>query len=109
MATGGAWLTADDAELLGHLWPDAPVGADVLELYLDAAREACEAYAPPVPTAGVPSSWRIAQAYQARNTYNAGAAAPGGDLDGGGYGITAYPLDWTVRQLLRPKTTGIVL
>lgn len=106
---GAAWLSENDAELLGHLWPDAPHDADVLALYLDAAREACAAYAPTPPAAGIPSSWRIAQAYQARNIYNAGMAGAGGDLDGSGYGLTAYPLDWSVRQMLRPRTSGIVL
>lgn len=104
------WLTENDAAVLAHLWPDAPLDADVLRLYLDAAKESCLAYAPATPAEGVPASWRIAQAYQARNTYNAGAAGPSGDLDGGGYGITAYPLDGQVRQLLRPRQgVGVIL
>lgn len=107
---GRDWLTTADTELLGHLWPDAPVDEAVLELYLEAARDACLAYAPTPPADGIPAGWRIAQAYQARNTYNAGAAGPGGEFDNGGYGITAYPLDRQVRQLLRPRQgPGVIL
>ncbi len=59
---------------------------------------------PAVPVPTIPDGWRLAQALQAQNAFNANNAAPGnGDFDGGGYGITAHPLDWQVKQLLRPK------
>ena len=99
------WLTAADAEL-ETLWVDAPVEDPALvELYLAAAREACEAFAPPLaPDAtSIPAGWRIAQAMQARNIWNAGNTAPSGDFDSGSYGVTAFPLDWQVQQLLRPR------
>lgn len=97
------WLTADDEEL-PTLWPDVPMNDDTATLYLSAAKEACLAYAPALPEgAAMPDGWRLAQALQARNTYNSSKAAPGGDFDGGGYGISAFPLDWQVKQLLRPR------
>lgn len=111
------WLTAADDAILAELWADAPENPDVCNLYLNAAKSACLAYAPAQPAAvlavvdgylqsiapPIPDEWRIAQAMQARNTYNAGLAAPGGEFDGGGYGLSAFPLDWQVKQLLRPQ------
>jgi len=114
------WLTAEDRDTVEALWPDAAgiLSDDVLGMYLAAAKAACLAYAPALPTpgltivdgiiqqdttAGVPDEYRLAQVMQARNTYNAAQASPGGEFDGGGYGITAYPLDGQVRQLLRPR------
>ena len=51
----------------------------------------------------VPDSYRQAQLMQARNVWNASKASPSGDFDGASYGLTSFPLDWMVRQLLRPK------
>ncbi|WP_341935517.1 hypothetical protein MRBLWO14_001169 [Microbacterium sp. LWO14-1.2] len=63
----------------------------------------------PVPGDGIPDSWVLAQALQARNLYNSAKASPGGDMDGSGYGITAFPLDWQVQQLLRPRrAVGVI-
>lgn len=60
---------------------------------------------PTFPTsAAVPGNFKLAAVLQARNAFNAGQAAPspGGEFDNGGYGISSYPLDWQVKQLLRP-------
>lgn len=98
------WLTHDDDDL-ALLWVDAPTSdPEVCMLYLDAAREACIAYAPArTDYEDIPASWRLAQAIQARNLWNSSAASPTGDLDGGGYGLSTFPLDWQVQQLLRPR------
>ena len=108
MALPTTWLTAADRDLIeSDLWPDAAgiLSDDTLDLYLNAAREACEAFAPTLaPGAPFPSSWTIAQVMQARNIRNAADASPaGGEFDGGGYGLTTHPLDWQVTQLLRPR------
>lgn len=99
-----------DADLLAAVWPSMPEGA-VLTVYLEAAKAACIAYAPTIPEGGpVPDAYRLAQAMQAANVYNAALAAPGGDLDGGSFGLVAHPLDWQVKQLLRPQTgVGVIL
>jgi len=105
------WLTVDDEEL-PTLWPDVPMNDNVAKLYLAAAKDACIAYAPALPedADGIPDGWRLAQAMQARNTYNSSKASPGGDFDGSGYGISAFPLDWQVKQLLRPRRAmGVIL
>ncbi len=105
MAT--AWLTAEDVDELAVLWPDSDTieAEDVLNLYLSAAKAGCLAFAPELPEGDpIPDEWLIAQAYHARNTYNAGQAAPSGEFDGSSYGLTAFPLDWQVKQLLRPQS-----
>jgi hypothetical protein len=48
---------------------------------------------------------RAAHLLQAQNVWTSAHASPSGDLDGGQFGISAgFPLDWQVRQLIRPKT-----
>jgi hypothetical protein len=101
------WLTVDDDDLTTR-WVDAPIEDPALvTLYLDAARDACETFAPDLAAdaGGIPAGWRLAQAMQARNIWNAGNVAPGGDFtgEGGSYTVTAFPLDWQVQQLLRPR------
>lgn len=95
------WLTGDEARVL---WRDAPADDTTLDLYLEAAKIAVLAFAPDHnPVEDVPANYRLAQLMQARNTYNAGKASPGGDFDGSSFGLTTMPLDWQVKQLLRPQ------
>lgn len=61
------------------------------------------AWAPVTPFGDVPVGWRLAQLKQAQNIWNASKASPTGDFDGGQYGLSTFPLDWAVRQLIRPK------
>lgn len=106
------WLTKSDTALIEAFgFTDAgDLEEDVLEAYLNVAKEACIAYAPPLREGEtVPDSWRMAQAMQARNNFQAGAAAPADAGEGGTYGVTARPLDWQVKQLLRPRRgVGVV-
>jgi hypothetical protein len=101
------WHTAASAR---DEWPDAPVDSDGgdarLESLLASAKEAVIAYAPAVsePLEDIPDGYREAQLQQAQNMWNAGKASPSGDFDGGQYSLTTFPLDWAVRQLIRPKT-----
>lgn len=55
------------------------------------------------PADTIPDEWMLAQAMQARNLYNAAGVGTDGAFEGSGYGITAHPLDWQVKQLLRPR------
>lgn len=97
------WATLGQARAL---WRDAPADDGVLQIYLDAAEVAVAAYAPD------PDDWpaslpeppiALAQVMQARSIYNAVGASPSGDFDGSSYGLTAIPLDWQVKQLVRPQ------
>lgn len=114
-----------DAETARRLWRDAPADDATLALYLASAQSAVIAYAPSLteaiitalyPSEGlvpaedlfpydvnIPAAWQLAQVLQARNTFNSSKASPGADFDGSGYGLTTYPLDWQVRQLIRPQ------
>jgi hypothetical protein len=107
-------------------WVDAPLNDEELQELLDVAQNAVLAYAPTlvegaliiedgiVVVAGpneIPVSYRYAQLMQARNVWNSSQASPSSsDFDGAGYGLTTFPLDWQVKQLLRPRTVfgGVV-
>ncbi|QCQ16990.1 hypothetical protein [Microbacterium sp. RG1] len=104
------WVKASvaaDRALIGIVWPDGSIlGDDALAVYLAAAKAGCVAYAPTLAEgADVPEEYRLAHIMHARNIFNAGNAASdgNGELSAGGYGITSYPLDWHVKQLLRPQ------
>jgi hypothetical protein len=103
------WHTVETAR---DEWPDAPTdygdgGDDSLGSLLAVAKEAVIAYAPAVEEAltDIPDGYRLAQLMQARNVWNSTVvSANRGEFDSGQYGLTAsYPLDWQVRQLIRPK------
>lgn len=112
------WHTVESAR---EQWPDAPVdedgGDEQLTELLAVAKDAILAFAPVstspslvvvddilVPSEDdVPDGYRMGQLLQARNVWNSSRAGAAGDMDGGSYGLTSFPLDWQVRQLVRPK------
>ena len=104
MATYG-WVTSEKAR---ELWYDAPDDEATLADYLNAAYEECVAYLPdatlvPYPSP-VPSSWVLAQVQQARDLARAGIVNPSQDSFGGeGLTVTAFPMSWHVKRLLRPS------
>lgn len=105
------WHTPEDAPAQ---WSDAPSAADLTEL-LDVARGQVLAYAPAGdytdtahlvtdPAADIPTSWRVAQLMQARNIWNARLTDPGnGEIGDDTFVIRPFPLDWTIKQMLRPR------
>lgn len=56
-----------------------------------------------VPDLIVPPGHREAHFQQARNIWNAAKVGPNGS-QGDTFGLSPFPLDWHVQQLLRPKT-----
>ena len=104
------WLTApeieaseDVQEWLSTVWAgwidlDPPALAGVL----DAARDQCEAWAS-FEAGAVPVRARHAQALQAKALVRSGDAGPEDTLGGFGETITIFPMDWTVKRLLRPE------
>ena len=117
------WHTVESAR---SQWADAPTDEDdeapdaSLEELLSVAKLAVRAYAPALPDEGgliidedgyivpaegseIPDNYRVAQLMQARNIWNAAKASPSGGFDNGEYGLQSFPLDWQIRQLLRPK------
>ncbi len=102
-------------------WLGAPPDEVLIEL-LEVARLEVVAYAPPLdptdtetvsPAEGapyvvqtVPEGYRWAQRQHARNVWNASTvnASGGFGAQGEGFGLTVFPLDWSIKQRLRPRT-----
>jgi len=101
-----AWHTATT---IAADWPDAEdVPAALLNDLLNVARAAVEEFAPVLPAEMVedglcPASYRLAHFMQTRNLWNAVEVTPGGDFGDDTYSMRPVPLDWIVKQLLRPK------
>lgn len=98
-----AWATLEEVR---DRWADAPSIDDVLlGQWLEAAQEACEAYAPDLPPgATVPGGWREAVVLQTR-AIGANLKREG-DVIGFGEGDTVVrirPLGPEVKALLRPR------
>lgn len=86
-------------------WRDAPDDDAQLYNLLEVAREQCETYAPALPDAApVPTSYKVAQLMQTRNLWNTSKTDPASASYGeDGFAIRVYPMDWTVKNILRPK------
>ena len=107
---------ADEPEVVGWVkvadlienedWADTIPEATLREA-LEAAHEQCVADLPLRPTPPViPARWVLAQKLQARalirSTYTGRNDEAGLDA----LAVTVYPMDWTVKNLLRPKRPG---
>jgi len=105
-----------DIESARDNWPGAPLDDDVLTEALTVAKGEVIRYAPDLsdPEAwpdgtvgtGIPDAWRWAQVQHARNIWNASNVNPAGGygVEGGTFTLTAFPLDWAIKQRLRPRT-----
>lgn len=105
------WLSTDPeagdpyADVRAY-WPNVDeVPPDALEVVLLAAAAQCEQYAPPLPEQGepLPTAWLMAQAMQARALWRSGTVGGGDQYGTGEYTVTVFPMDWTVKALLRPR------
>ena len=95
------WHTLDSAR---REWRDAPDSDSGLFVLLDTARVQVEAFAPnTVLGAPVPLRYKQAQLMQARNVWNAAKADPAGQQGDDGFIIRPFPMDWTVKNIIRPK------
>lgn len=96
------WHTLDS---IRAEWPDAQYIDDgpLWEL-LAIAREQVLEFAPVLADdAPVPDRYRTAQRVQARNVWNASKVAPDGTVGQDDFVIRPFPLDWHVKQIIRPK------
>lgn len=105
---GTGWYTLD---LARADWDDAPDSDLVLHDLLDAAQHAVVTYAPAlVDGAHVPTSYRKGQLMQARNVWNVDEGEPADASMGlSPFSVTPKPLDWQIKQLLRPKSATPVM
>ncbi len=91
-------------------WQDAP--DDDVELFelLTTARRDCERVLAHVVTGELPETvtadHRKAQRLQAASIWAASRSTTDNRLGGEEYGVTVFPLDWHVQQLLRPRAAG---
>ncbi|MFT3832876.1 MAG: hypothetical protein QM711_06085 [Micropruina sp.] len=100
----GAWITESTDPRLGVLWPGSADYGDDLELPLTVAALQCAEFAPVLPVgAPTPPNWVAAQILQCRALVRAGIVGSGDQVGGYGETVTVFPMDWTVKNLLRPR------
>lgn len=100
------WYTLYEAR---EDWEQAPRHDHKLYELLATAREQCLEYDPLAEGGPVPDRHRQAQLMQARNLWNAARVDPAnGGIDGESFIITPHPLDWTIKQILRPQRGGLI-
>lgn len=95
------WHTLDS---IRDQWDSAPDDDMVLYELLEVAKNDVIAYAPKLGE-GVkpPLHYRRGQQLHARNGWNAGAVDTTGVIGDTGFVVRPFPLDWAVKQTLRPK------
>lgn len=100
------WVdTEADVELIELVWPDAmglePAG---VEHFLRVAHEQCWEFlnhkTDPDP---VPARYLQAQIMQARAQHRSGVVGEGNQVGPDGLTVTVYPMDRSVKALLRPR------
>lgn len=99
------WIDPEgDAVVLDELWPDhASLSAPTLALVLESAQDQCTDYAPKLAAdAEVPARYKAALLMQARAVYRSLLAGSGDTIGPDGLTVTVYPMDRTVKALLRP-------
>jgi hypothetical protein len=101
---GDGWITTPDDPRLAVLWPGAEDYAEEgIEFPLHVAAVQCAIFAPDLAAdATVPENWVAAQIMQARALVRAGIVGAGDQL-GLEETVAVFPMDWTVKALLRPR------
>jgi hypothetical protein len=107
------WVETDEVV---EFWPEADdLTTGALISYLQAAYEQCVEFLPhvavPTPPIALPPPERyiLAQVMQAQALFRSNVAGSGDTLGGDGQSVTLFPMDWTVKNLLRPTKIGRVL
>lgn len=104
-ATG--WYTLQWAR---DRWRDAPTSDEALFTLLEVARTQVIAWGPTLDAGIPPMHFREAQLVQARNTWNAVKTDPANQGIGDeGFIIRPFPLDWTVKNMIRPPSAKPVI
>ena len=106
------WLIGkDDVDEVRQFWPTVDeVEPDALVVLLASDQVQCAAFAPALAVdALVPVHYLQAQALQARALYRSTHANTQDGIGAEGFTVTVFPMDWTVKNLLRPKTAVPVI
>lgn len=106
MATWYSASTPEEQQRLLAAWADAPISnAELCEYIVNTARLQVLEYAP-APVEGGPTdppfNYVLAQLQQARNLWNAGRVTGEGEVGADGFVFRPYPLDKTIKQMIRP-------
>lgn len=95
------WHTLDSVR---EVWADAPENDRWLYELLVVAKNDVIAYAPALAEDALPPEhYRRAQQMHARDIWTAGDVSPAGDFGEGSFTAQPHPLDWMIKQILRPK------
>lgn len=95
------WLTLEQARLQ---WADAPLDDLLLYQILETAKAQCVAYAPALLLgAPIPVTYVQAQLLQARAIFSSVIANQQDNVGVEGFQVRVFPLDFTIRAMLRPK------
>ena len=99
------WIVYADDPRLKTLWPGSQdEDSDDIEFPLYCSRIQCEAFAPAIPEGQeAPENYVAAQVLHARSLVRSGIAGSGDTTGIGTETVTVFPMDWTVKQLLRPR------
>lgn len=92
-----------------NVWPDAAeIDSITFQVLMSTANSVCTAYAPALPDgAAVPDSWRLAEIFQARDTFSKFNGGNTEQYGTDGLSIPVLPLAYVARDLLRPKTSPL--
>jgi hypothetical protein len=95
------WNTLDTVRVD---WPDAESIEDVtLWAILEIVRQQVAEFGTTLTGTAALDATNYAQRLQARNTWNAAKVSPAGDVGTEDFVIRPFPLDWHVKQVLRPQ------
>jgi hypothetical protein len=108
------WMTPDEVR---ERWRDAPANEDYLLEVMDTAKVQVLTYGPAAiavaiaaDPAAVPESYRLAHLVQTRNLWNAVKSDPMNQGIGDeGFIIRPFPMDWTVKNMVRPLSAKPVV
>lgn len=95
------WVTSED---VAALWPAGltDVDEDALPIYLKAAHRQCLGYLRRTDSPAAADDLKVAQIAQARQLVRLFTVGDGGTLTTIDGGPTVFPMDWSVKLLLRP-------
>ncbi|MEV8029637.1 hypothetical protein [Cellulosimicrobium funkei] len=95
------WVTLDEVD---GLWPGTdPLPEEFPTVHLMAAYEQCVAFLPEAEEYPATPSRKLAQVLQARALMRVQNAGDQSSMGPDGFTVTVFPMDWTVKNLLRPK------
>lgn len=95
------WLSLEQARAQ---WADAPLDDVLLYQILETAKSQCVAYAPALLLgAPIPTTYVQAQLLQSRAIFQSVIANQQDNVGVEGFQVRVFPLDFTIRAMLRPK------